>query len=124
IGRPVFALTGGGPNATPKAIVALARNPHPSPPLIGLTLSIFNCVIELRSFVYSRDPLPPRPPGAPVSAALQNAPWPVGLDIQRAVAGYLAVARRVIFTTAEADQRNIRSAGLRTPAGPRLRTWV
>jgi len=25
---------------------------------------------------------------------------------------------------AEADHRNIRSAGLWTPAGPRLRTWV
>jgi len=33
--------------------------------------------------------------------------WPVGPDIQRDVAGYVAMARRVIFTTAEADQRNI-----------------
>src|SRR5215813_1154871 len=120
IGRPMFAMTGRGLSATANAIVALARIAHRSPALIGLTLSILNCVIELRSSVYPGDPLRPRPLDARVSAALQNAPWPVGLDIQRAVAGYLAMARRVIFTPAEADQRNIRSAGLRTPAGPRL----
>src|SRR5215470_17823674 len=89
-----------------------------SVPAMRRTLSILNCVIELRSSVYPGDPLRPRPLDARVSAALQNAPWPVGLDIQRAVAGYLAMARRVIFTTAEADQRNIRSAGLRTQRGP------
>src|SRR5215470_5599282 len=90
----------------------------------GLTASISNCVIELRSSVYPGEPLRPRPLDVRVSATLQNAPTPMGPDTQRDVAGYLAMARRTILTTAEADQRNIRSAGLRTPAGPRLRTWV
>src|SRR5215467_6250544 len=49
---------------------------------------------------------------------LAERPWPVGHDIRRDVAGYLAIAGRVIFTTAGAHHRNIRSAGLRTPAGP------
>src|SRR5215475_884201 len=105
-------------------MVTLESAVHLLSPVVRRTLSILNCVIELRSSVYPGEPLRPRPLDVRVSAALQNAPWPVGLDIQRAVAGYLAMARRVIFTTAEADQRNIRSAGLRTPAGPRLRTWV
>ena len=91
---------------------------------VCITLSILNCVIELRSSVYSGEPLRPRPLDVRVSVTLQNAPTPMGPDIQREVAGYLAMARRTILTTAEADQRNIRSAGLRTPAGPRSRTWV
>src|SRR5262244_2714973 len=92
--------------------------------LVCPTRSILNCVIELRSSVYPGEPRRPRPLDVRVSATLQNAPTPMGRDIQRDVAGYLAMARRTILTTAEADQRNIRSAGLRTPAGPRLRTWV
>src|SRR5262249_41219889 len=83
-----------------------------------------NCVIELRSSIYPGAPLRPRPLDVRVSTPLQNDPTPVGPDIQRDVAGYLAIARRTIFTTAEPDQRNIQSAGLRTPAGPRLRKWA
>jgi len=33
-------------------------------------------------------------------------------------------SRGVIVKAVEAHHMNIRSAGLRTPAGPRLRTWV
>jgi hypothetical protein len=54
---------------------------------------------------------------------LWNVPWAVGRDTPRGAAGYHAIFHGPIFLTAGANHRNIRSAGLRTPVGPRLSTW-
>jgi len=59
---------------------------------------------------------------ARVSATLRILIGAVVIVRQRAAAGYLAIFRRVILVTTH--HKNIRSAGLRTPAGPRLRTCV
>jgi hypothetical protein len=56
---------------------------------------------------------------ANLSATLENFPEPEGNDIRRAPAGYLVHSGRVIVRAVEVHHMNIRSAGLRTPAGPR-----
>jgi hypothetical protein len=61
---------------------------------------------------------------AHLSATLENTPEPEGHDIRRAPAGYLVRSGAVIVRAVEVHHMNIRSAGLCTPAGPRLRTWV
>ena len=56
---------------------------------------------------------------ANLSATLENSPEPEGNDIRRAPAGYLVHSGRVIVRAAKVHHMNIRSAELRTPAGPR-----
>ncbi len=67
---------------------------------------------------------PPHPMDAHLSATLENTPEPAGHDMRRDLAGYLVRSLSVIVRAVEVHHMNIRSAGLRTPAGPRLRTWV
>ena len=62
---------------------------------------------------------PPQLMDANLSATLENSPEPEGNDIRRAPAGYLVHSGRVIVRAVEVHHMNIRSAGLRTPAGPR-----
>src|SRR6266481_6866822 len=62
---------------------------------------------------------PPQPMDANLSATLENSPEPEGNDIRRAPAGYLVHSGRVVVRAVEVHHINIRSAGLRTPAGPR-----
>ena len=57
--------------------------------------------------------------GAHFPATLENTPGPEGHDIRRAPAGYLVRPGAVIVRAVEVHHMNIRSAGLRTPAGPR-----
>jgi hypothetical protein len=61
---------------------------------------------------------------AHLSATMENTPEPEGNDIRRARAGYLVRSGGVIVRAVELHHMNILSAGLRTPAGPQLRTWV
>ena|SRR6516162_119510 len=50
-------------------------------------------------------------------ATLKDTLEPAGQDIRRAPVGYLAGFRGVIVRTVKVHHMNIRSAGLRTPAG-------
>ena len=59
-----------------------------------------------------------------LSAALENTPKSEGNDIRRDLAGYLVRSGSMIVRAVKVHHMNIRSAGLRTPAGPRLMTWV
>jgi len=59
-----------------------------------LTLSILNCVIRLRSSVYPGQSVWPHPRDVWLSDHLQALPWPVGDDIRRGAAVYLAIFQR------------------------------
>ena len=56
---------------------------------------------------------------AHLSATMENTPEPESNDIRRAPAGYLVRSVGVIVRAVEVHHINIRSVGLRTPAGPR-----
>ena len=56
---------------------------------------------------------------AHLSDTMENTPEPEGNDIRRGRAGYLVRSGGVIVRVVEVHHMNIRSAGLRTPAGPR-----
>jgi len=58
-----------------------------------------------------------------MSATLRRLPAPRPVIDRKALPG-IPPGYLISLLKAEAHHRNIRSAGLWTPAGPRLRTWV
>src|SRR5439155_25788004 len=94
-------------------------------PQMRRTLSILNWAMLSHSSVYPARP--PRPPFvAPrVFVVLRGMSRCLAPDILRALAGeHAGACGRLVALSWQAHARNIRSAGLWTPAGPRLRTCV
>src|SRR5437667_6588912 len=113
-------------NASPKASDCVTgRSALAARGRSHLTLSILNWAMLSHSSVYPARP--PRPPFvAPrVCVVLRGISRCLAPDILRALAGeHSGACGRLAVLSRLGHARNIRSAGLRTPAGPRLRTCV